>query len=59
MLILADTTRDKLKELEMPIQDFKDRRGKLKAMRLKIHKSVKTDIANALIDLHRHIQENY
>jgi hypothetical protein len=59
MLILADLTRDRLKTLEIPIQDFKNRRNKLKAMRLKIHKSVKTDIANALIDLHRHIQENY
>jgi hypothetical protein len=59
MLILADQTRNRLKELGFKLDEYKNRRRKLKAMKLKIHKTVKTDLANALVDFHRHVKENY
>jgi hypothetical protein len=59
LLLQADETRERLTKQGIKLVEYKKRRKKLTGMKLKIHKSVKANVADALVDIHRHIKENY
>lgn len=58
-LIQADQTRADLSDRQITPKSYKNRLKKIKGMRLKLDPSLSQELSDALIDLHRHIQENY